>query len=165
MAEPDALKIKYREALVEAVQAVVREVNRPEPQSIAQLADALVLAADQRAFAQLLAQALRPLHEGICGALAAQAFGVSRLTGAPALAHAEIRQDHADDDDESDDVDDGVHACLLLQSTRRDGCLMSFSMRTFWAWRCRLAQSSAVGQVLTRDYLRFQPLPPRTAPS
>lgn len=64
MIEPDPLKIKYREALIEAVQAVVKGRLAPEPKTLAQLAAGLAPAADQAAFAQLLADALRQLHEG-----------------------------------------------------------------------------------------------------
>jgi hypothetical protein len=64
MIEPDPLKIKYREALIEAVQAVVKGRLAPDPQTLAQLAAGLAPAADQAAFAQLLADALRQLHEG-----------------------------------------------------------------------------------------------------
>ena len=64
MIEPDPLKIKYREALIEAVQAVVKGLLAPDPQTLAQLAAGLASAADQAAFAQLLADALRQLHEG-----------------------------------------------------------------------------------------------------
>lgn len=64
MIEPDPLKIKYREALIEAVQAVVKGLLAPSPQTLAQLAVGLASVADQAAFAQLLADALRQLHEG-----------------------------------------------------------------------------------------------------
>ncbi len=64
MIEPDPLKIKYREALIEAVQAVVKGLLAPSPQTLAQLAVGLASVADQAAFAQLLADALRHLHEG-----------------------------------------------------------------------------------------------------
>ena len=64
MVEPDPLKIKYREALIEAVQAVVKGLQAPTPETIAQLAARLASAADQQAFAQLLTDALRQLHEG-----------------------------------------------------------------------------------------------------
>jgi hypothetical protein len=64
MIEPDPLKIKYREALIEAVQAVVRGRLASDPKTLAQLAAGLASAADQTAFAQLLTDALRQLHEG-----------------------------------------------------------------------------------------------------
>ncbi|CAM3452749.1 Fic family protein [Polaromonas hydrogenivorans] len=64
MIEPDPLKIKYREALIEAVQSVVKGLQAPDPQTVAQLAAKLASAADQQAFAQLLTDALRQLHEG-----------------------------------------------------------------------------------------------------
>ena len=51
MIEPDPLKIKYREALIEAVQSLVRELQAPAPQTIAQLAAGLASSADQKAFA------------------------------------------------------------------------------------------------------------------
>ena len=64
MVEPDALKIKYREALIEAVQSVVKGLQRPSPALIARLAQDHAAAADQAAFRDMLAVALQQLHEG-----------------------------------------------------------------------------------------------------
>ena len=64
MIEPDPLKIRYREALIEAVQSVVKGLHAPTLETIAQLAAGLASAADQKAFTQLLTDALRQLHEG-----------------------------------------------------------------------------------------------------
>lgn len=64
MVEPDPLKIKYREALVQAVQTVVRGLQAPSPPLLAALARQHASGPDQTAFAQLLADALQQLHEG-----------------------------------------------------------------------------------------------------
>lgn len=64
MAEPDPLKIRYREALIEAVQSVVRQRHAPSPETIMRLATEFASATDQNAFAQLLNDALQQLHEG-----------------------------------------------------------------------------------------------------
>ena len=64
MVEPDPLKIKYREALIQAVQLVVKGVLRPQPDVIAQVARDAVNEADRDAFIQMLTDALRQLHEG-----------------------------------------------------------------------------------------------------
>lgn len=64
MVEPDPLKIKYREALVQAVQTVVRGLQAPSPPLLATLARQHASCPDQTAFAQLLASALQQLHEG-----------------------------------------------------------------------------------------------------
>jgi len=64
MVEPDPLKIKYREALIRAVQAVVKGQLRPQPDVIAQLARDVVNEADRDAFIQMLTDALSQLHEG-----------------------------------------------------------------------------------------------------
>ncbi|CAN5184927.1 hypothetical protein BH10PSE16_BH10PSE16_41050 [soil metagenome] len=64
MVEPDPLKIKYREALIEAVQSMVKGLQAPDPQRVAQLAAKLACSTDQKAFVQLLTDALRQLHEG-----------------------------------------------------------------------------------------------------
>lgn len=64
MVEPDPLRIRYREALIEAVQFVVRGLHAPTQETIVRLATELASAGDQRAFAQLLTDALKGLHEG-----------------------------------------------------------------------------------------------------
>jgi len=64
MVEPDRLKIKYREALIRAVQAVVKGQLRPQPDVIAQLARDVVNEANRDAFIQMLTDALSQLHEG-----------------------------------------------------------------------------------------------------
>ena len=62
--EPDPLRIRYREALIEAVQSVVKGLHAPTQETVTQLATELALAADRDAFAQLLTDALKQLHEG-----------------------------------------------------------------------------------------------------
>lgn len=64
MVEPQPLKIKYRQALIQAVQTVVKGLQPPSPALMAALALDHAAAADQAAFAQMLAAALQQLHEG-----------------------------------------------------------------------------------------------------
>lgn len=64
MVEPDPLKIKYRQVLIQAVQRVVQGLRRPAPEVIAAVASELVPGADQSAFRDMLAGALEQLHEG-----------------------------------------------------------------------------------------------------
>ena len=64
MVEPNPLKIQYREALINAVQAVVRGLLPIQPAVVAELAKAHAAATDQAAFADLLTTALQQLHEG-----------------------------------------------------------------------------------------------------
>jgi len=64
MVEPDPLKIKYREALIQAVQTVVKGLRQPSPSVIAEVARDQTAEADQAAFAEMLATALHQLHEG-----------------------------------------------------------------------------------------------------
>ncbi|MCI5163698.1 MAG: Fic family protein, partial [Candidatus Electrothrix sp. AX5] len=62
--EPDPLRIQYREALIQAVQAVVRGQKRISSENIQQLIDALIPAKDQDAFKTMLLDSLERLHEG-----------------------------------------------------------------------------------------------------
>lgn len=64
MIEPDPLKIKYREALIEAVQAMIKGLRRPDPAMIAEIAKDCAAKPDRMAFSDLLLTALRQLHEG-----------------------------------------------------------------------------------------------------
>ena len=64
MVEPDPLKIKYREALIQAVQTLVKAPRQPSPASVAEIAQAHASEADQAAFRQILTTALQQLHEG-----------------------------------------------------------------------------------------------------
>lgn len=64
MVEPDPLKIRYREALVQAVQAVVKELRQPSQEVITALAREHAAEIDQAAFAEILTSALNQLHEG-----------------------------------------------------------------------------------------------------
>jgi len=64
MVEPDPLKIKYREALIQAVQTVVKGLLHPSPAAIAELAQDHAAEADQAAFREMLTTALLQLHEG-----------------------------------------------------------------------------------------------------
>lgn len=64
MVEPNPLKIKYREELIQAVQGVVKAQLRPQPNVIAQVARDRVNGIDLEAFIQMLTDALNQLHEG-----------------------------------------------------------------------------------------------------
>jgi fido (protein-threonine AMPylation protein) len=64
MVAPDPLKIKYCEALIEAVQSVVKGQLRSEPDVVNQLARDLVNEIDRDAFIKMLTDALQQLHEG-----------------------------------------------------------------------------------------------------
>ncbi|MDX1724432.1 MAG: hypothetical protein R3355_15145 [Pseudomonas sp.] len=64
MSDPDPLRMRYRAALIEAVQWVVKQRLAPSAEVIRQLAEEKATAEDQEAFAQLLSNALKHLHEG-----------------------------------------------------------------------------------------------------
>ena len=64
MAEPDPLRIRYREALIHAVQAIVRGNKMPSTKNIQQLTDDLVPETDKKAFKKMVLDALQRLHEG-----------------------------------------------------------------------------------------------------
>ncbi len=64
MVEPDPLKIKYREALIQAVQSVVKGLRQPSQAVIAKVARDHAAEADQAAFREMLVTALHQLHEG-----------------------------------------------------------------------------------------------------
>lgn len=64
MVEPDPLKIKYREALIQAVQTIVKGLRQPSPAVIAEVAQDHVTETGQAALRELLTLALQQLHEG-----------------------------------------------------------------------------------------------------
>lgn len=64
MAEPDPLRIRYREPLINAVQVIVRGRKMPSTNNIQQLTDELVPENDKKAFRKMLLDALQRLHEG-----------------------------------------------------------------------------------------------------
>lgn len=64
LVDPDPLKIQYRDALVEAVQAIVRGKQLPTEKLIQQMAADLALKKDQTAFSKLLSESIHHLHEG-----------------------------------------------------------------------------------------------------
>jgi hypothetical protein len=64
MAEPDPLRIRYRDALIEAVQTIVRGGLLPTAQNIRDLTDELVSEDDGQAFSKLVLEAIEHLHEG-----------------------------------------------------------------------------------------------------
>ena len=64
MTEPDPLRIRYRETIIEAVQTIVRSHKSPSSQNIQKLANKLVSGKDTTAFAQILLNIIQNLHEG-----------------------------------------------------------------------------------------------------
>lgn len=64
MVEPDPLKIKYREGLIQAVQTIVKNLQQPTESVIAGVAQGHAEPADLAAFNKLLRVALEQLHEG-----------------------------------------------------------------------------------------------------
>ncbi len=64
MAEPDPLRIRYREQLITGVQAIVRGCKTVSEDSIRQLAGDLVPEVDREAFHKLLMDSVYSLHEG-----------------------------------------------------------------------------------------------------
>ena len=64
MAEPDPLRIRYREALILVVQAIVRNRKMPSAQNVLRLADELVPENDQEVFVKMVLEALQRIHEG-----------------------------------------------------------------------------------------------------
>jgi hypothetical protein len=64
MAEPDPLRIRYREELIEAVQTIVRGGLLPTAQNIRDLTDELVPEDEGQGFSKLVLEAIKHLHEG-----------------------------------------------------------------------------------------------------
>lgn len=64
MIEPDPLKIRYREALIQAVQTVVKGLIQPNALVVAKLAQEYAQESDKTPFAEMLTTALTQLHEG-----------------------------------------------------------------------------------------------------
>jgi len=64
MVAPDPMKIKHREALIQAVQSVVKGLRQPSPAVITEVAQEHATKADQVVFREMLAAALKQLHEG-----------------------------------------------------------------------------------------------------
>ena len=64
LVKPDALKMKYREALIQAVQEVVIGLLKPEKELVEIVASKMVNGKDLEAFTHMLALALSQLHEG-----------------------------------------------------------------------------------------------------
>ena len=64
MAEPDPLRIRYREALILVVQAIVRNHKMPSAQNVLRLAHELVPQNDQEVFVKMVLEALQRIHEG-----------------------------------------------------------------------------------------------------
>ena len=58
------LKIKYREALIQSVQAIVKGQKPLTQETLAQLSSAHAEVADRETFEQLLVTAVQQLHEG-----------------------------------------------------------------------------------------------------
>jgi len=64
VAEPDPLRIRYRESLINAVQAIVRGREIPSTKNIQQLTDELVPEQDKKVFDKMVLDAVQRLHEG-----------------------------------------------------------------------------------------------------
>jgi hypothetical protein len=64
MADPDPLRIRYREALILVVQAIVRNRKMPSAQNVLRLANELVPENDQEVFVKMVLEALQRIHEG-----------------------------------------------------------------------------------------------------
>jgi Fic family protein len=64
MVEPDPLKIKYREALIQAVQAVVKGRTLPSRDALEKLSTQHAQESDRTAFTEMLMTALQQMHEG-----------------------------------------------------------------------------------------------------
>jgi hypothetical protein len=64
MAEPDPLRIRYREELIQAVQKIVQGRKEPSIKNFQQLTNELVLEKDREAFNGMVLDALHRLHEG-----------------------------------------------------------------------------------------------------
>ncbi len=64
MADPDPLRIKYREQLINGVQSIVRGGKAVSADITRQLVDDLVPENDRKAFHKMIMDALCNLHEG-----------------------------------------------------------------------------------------------------
>ena len=64
MAEPDPLRIKYREQIISGVQAIVRGNKEISASSVQHLTDNLVPEKDREAFCKIFMDILHRLHEG-----------------------------------------------------------------------------------------------------
>ena len=64
MVEPDPLRIRYREALILIVQAIVRNRKMPSAQNVLHLANEFVPKNDQEVFVKMVLDALQRIHEG-----------------------------------------------------------------------------------------------------
>ncbi len=64
MGVPDPLRIRYRDALIQVVQAIVRGIKAPSDQKILQLAEDLVPGHDRESFIKMAMETLSQLHEG-----------------------------------------------------------------------------------------------------
>ena len=64
VAEPNPLRIRYRELLIQTVQTIVRAQQIPSEKLIRQLSGKQVLERDRDEFMQIALAALQGLHEG-----------------------------------------------------------------------------------------------------
>ena len=64
MTEPDPLRIRYREALIPAVQTIVRGRQAPSEKNIQPSTYELVFENDREAFNKMVMDAFQHLHEG-----------------------------------------------------------------------------------------------------
>lgn len=64
MAEPDPLRLRYRQELIRSVQEIVRNLQAPSAHNLRRLADEGVPEKDREAFQMILEDTLHHLHEG-----------------------------------------------------------------------------------------------------
>ena len=64
MVEPDPLRIRYREELIQVVQAIIRNSLLPSPENIRNLSAGLVEESGRQVFCDMALEALKRLHEG-----------------------------------------------------------------------------------------------------
>ena len=64
MAEPDPLRIRYRDALILAVQTIIRNRKIPSALNVLRSAEGLVPENDQEVFVKMVLEALQHIHEG-----------------------------------------------------------------------------------------------------
>jgi hypothetical protein len=64
MADPDPQRIRYRDALIQVVQAVIRDGNMPFSEDVARFTDTNIPEDDRESFKKMALDALHNLHEG-----------------------------------------------------------------------------------------------------
>ena len=64
MAEPDPLRIRYREESIQVVQSIIRGHKKPSVANILRLADNLIPEKDRQVFMKMVLEDLERIHEG-----------------------------------------------------------------------------------------------------